>query len=82
MNQEQEYEAGRELRQLLIVDDELAMRQRTARLLDEALGRPEEALRYDAAHTTVPPEIARRLQKSTGQTGAPPRPWWKSLLGI
>ena len=27
MNQEQEYEAGRELRQLLIVDDELAMRQ-------------------------------------------------------
>jgi hypothetical protein len=42
----------------------------------------EEALRYDAAHTTVPPEIARRLQKSTGQTGAPPRPWWKSLLGI
>ena len=27
----------------------------------------EELLRYDAAHTTVPPDIARRLQKSIGQ---------------
>lgn len=42
----------------------------------------EELLRYDAAHTTVPPAIAKRLQKSTGQTGAPPpRSWWRKLLG-
>jgi hypothetical protein len=42
----------------------------------------EELLRYDAAHTTVPPAIAKRLQKSTGQASAPPpRPWWRNLLG-
>jgi len=43
----------------------------------------EELLRYDAAHTTVPPAIAQRLQKSTQQTGATPRPrsWWRNLLG-
>ncbi|MGD0351169.1 MAG: hypothetical protein ABSB84_12775 [Verrucomicrobiota bacterium] len=42
----------------------------------------EEMLRYDAAHTTVPPAIARRLQKSIGQTGAPPRSWWRNLFGL
>jgi hypothetical protein len=42
----------------------------------------EELLRHDAAHTTVPPVIAQRLQKSTGQTSAPPpRSWWRNLLG-
>ena len=41
----------------------------------------EELLRYDAAHTTVPPEIARRLQKSIGQTGTEPRSWWRDLFG-
>jgi hypothetical protein len=42
----------------------------------------EELLRYDAAHTPVPPAIAQRLQKSTGQASAPlPRSWWRNLLG-
>ena len=43
----------------------------------------EELLRYDAAHTTVPPAIAQRLQKSTRPSGATPRPrsWWRNLLG-
>ena len=42
----------------------------------------EELLRYDAEHTPVPPAIAQRLKKSTGQTSAPPpRPWWRNLLG-
>ena len=31
----------------------------------------EEVLRYDAAHTVVPPEIARRLEKSTRGAVAP-----------
>ncbi len=41
----------------------------------------EELLRYDAAQTAVPPEIARRLQQSAG--GLPPRrtAWWKRLWG-
>jgi hypothetical protein len=41
----------------------------------------EEALRYDAAHTTVPPEIARRLQKSTSDLPRPKTAWWKRWLG-
>lgn len=41
----------------------------------------EELLRYDAAHTTVPPEIARRLQKSVGPANPPPRSWWRNLFG-
>ena len=41
----------------------------------------EELLRYDAAHTTVPPGIAQRLQKSTGGATGPKTSWWKRLLG-
>jgi anaerobic selenocysteine-containing dehydrogenase len=41
----------------------------------------EEMLRYDAAQTAVPPEIARRLQKSVGDLPAPKPGWWKRLLG-
>jgi len=42
----------------------------------------EEAIRYDAAHTDLPPSLAERLKKSVEQE---PRqaesPWWKRLLG-
>jgi uncharacterized membrane protein YcjF (UPF0283 family) len=41
----------------------------------------EEMLRYDAEHTTVPPEIAQRLQKSTGDLPRPKTAWWKRLFG-
>jgi hypothetical protein len=41
----------------------------------------EELLRYDAAHTPVPPIIAQRLQKSTGDLPGPKTAWWKRLLG-
>jgi hypothetical protein len=42
----------------------------------------DELLRFDAAQVVVPPEVARRLQKSAGQFPAPTaRPWWKNLLG-
>ena len=41
----------------------------------------EELLRFDAAQTTVPPEIARRLQKSAANMPQPARPWWKNLFG-
>jgi hypothetical protein len=42
----------------------------------------EELLRFDAAQTTVPPQIEERLKRST-QNAAPaqPRPWWKNLFG-
>ena len=41
----------------------------------------EELLRYDAAHTTVPPDIARRLQKSAADLPAPKTTWWQRLFG-
>jgi hypothetical protein len=40
-----------------------------------------ELLRYDAAHTTVPPAIAQRLKKSTGGLPGPKTSWWKRWLG-
>lgn len=41
----------------------------------------EEMLRYDAAHTLVPPEVARRLQQSIGPLPPPGRSWWRRLFG-
>ena len=41
----------------------------------------DELLRYDAGQTPVPPEIARRLQKSTAGLPGPKPSWWKRLLG-
>jgi hypothetical protein len=42
----------------------------------------DEVLRFDAAQTIVPPEIAHRLQRSAAQIRPPEsRPWWKNLFG-
>jgi hypothetical protein len=41
----------------------------------------EELLRYDAANTPVPPVVAQRLKKSTGDLPGPKPAWWKRLLG-
>jgi hypothetical protein len=41
----------------------------------------EELLRYDAAQTVLPPDIAQRLQKSLAGIAPPaPKPWWKAWL--
>lgn len=41
----------------------------------------EELLRFDAAHTAVPPSVAERLQESIRSQTTPDRPWWKRWLG-
>jgi hypothetical protein len=41
----------------------------------------EELLRHDAAQTSVPPEVARRLSQSITQSAPPRRPWWRKLFG-
>jgi hypothetical protein len=41
----------------------------------------EEVLQFDAAQTSVPPSVARKLQKSLNQTGSPKAPWWRNLFG-
>jgi hypothetical protein len=58
-----------------------ATEQQTQQQSAREFANAEEMLRYDASHTTVPPAVARRLQKSTRQTNAPPRSWWRNLLG-
>jgi hypothetical protein len=41
----------------------------------------EELLRFDAQQTAVPPDIARRLQKSADQPPpSPPAKWWQRLF--
>jgi hypothetical protein len=61
---------------------QVGIEQQTQQQSAREFANAEEMLRYDAAHTTVPPGIAQRLQKSTGQPGAPPpRSWWRNLLG-
>ena len=37
----------------------------------------DELLRHDAAQTNVPPEIARRLQKSAADLSGPKTSWWQ-----
>jgi hypothetical protein len=42
----------------------------------------DELLRFDAAQTAVPPEIARRLQKSAAEIRPPAScSWWKNVFG-
>jgi hypothetical protein len=42
----------------------------------------DELLRFDAAQTSVPPEITQRLQRSTAQISLPTsRSWWKNIFG-
>ena len=42
----------------------------------------EELLRFDAAHTMVPPEIEQRLKQSAAGLPPPPkRSWWQNLFG-
>jgi hypothetical protein len=41
----------------------------------------EELLRFDAAHTLVPPGIEQRLQKSSAELPKQKPAWWKRFLG-
>ena len=40
----------------------------------------EKMLRHDAMHTSVPPNVAIRLQKSIGPAAASPS-WWRRFFG-
>jgi hypothetical protein len=62
-------------------EQEQAAQHQTQQPAAREFASAEELLRYDAAHTTVPPEIAQRLQKSTGTSAGPKASWWKRWLG-
>jgi hypothetical protein len=55
--------------------------QQTASRSAYEFANAEEALRYDAAKTTVPSGIARKLQKSLGQANSQKASWWRNLFG-
>jgi hypothetical protein len=57
-----------------------AAEQQTQQQSPREFANAEEMLRYDAAHTTVPPDIAQRLKKSTGDLPGPKTSWWKRLF--
>jgi len=58
-----------------------AVEQQTQKQPAREFANAEEMLRYDAEHTTVPPAIAQRLQKSTADLPPPKAAWWKRLFG-
>ena len=58
-----------------------AAEQQTQQPAAREFATAEELLRYDAEHTPVPPVIAQRLQKSTGELPPPKLAWWKRLFG-
>jgi len=41
----------------------------------------EELLRHDAAQTTVPPQVAERLKRSTTNAAPPRSGWIKRIFG-
>lgn len=65
----------------LVQKQETVAAQKTQSNTAKEFANSDELLRFDAAQTTVPPEIARRLQKSAANLPVPPRPWWKNLFG-
>ena len=58
-----------------------AAEQQTQKQSAREFANAEEMLRYDAAHTPVPPVIAQRLQKSASELPRPKAAWWKRLFG-
>jgi hypothetical protein len=58
-----------------------AAEQQTQQPAAREFASAEELLRYDAAHTPVPPAIAQRLQKSTSELPPPKPAWWKRWFG-
>lgn len=56
-------------------------REESAQSAAREFASAEEMLREDARQTVVPAAIAQRLQESVAQLPAPPRSWWRRLLG-
>ena len=55
--------------------------QQTQATAGREFASPEEMLRFDAAQTAVPPDIAERLKKSVGAEAKPGQSWWRRFFG-
>ena len=58
-----------------------AAEQQTQQQWSHEFATVEEMLRYDAAHTPVPPVVAERLQRSVNHTPKPAGSWWQRFFG-
>lgn len=74
MKQRLKHETGEEM------EEESSLDQRTEEAL--TFDTPEAMLRYDAAHTPVPPQMRERVMQSISEepVEANPRPWWKRWM--
>jgi hypothetical protein len=59
---------------------EYVAEQQTQSNTDKAFASSDELLRFDAAQTAVPPEIARRLGQSICNEPRPSHSWWQRWL--
>jgi hypothetical protein len=59
---------------------EHAAESKTVKTTAQEFENVEQLLRYDAAQTSVPPEIAKRLNESVAKSPLPKRPWWKRIF--
>lgn len=61
---------------------EQSVEQQTHTQAGKEFATSDELLRFDAAHTPVPPEIAERLKKSAADIAPPAkRSWWRKIIG-
>ena len=76
MKQRLNHETGEETEEEVSVAND----QRTEKAL--TFETPEALLRYDAAHTPVPPQVRERVMQSISQEPVPekPTPWWKRWM--
>jgi hypothetical protein len=66
---------------LIAEQQQHAAEHQTNQQSSREFAKTEELLRFDAAHTIVPPGIEQRLQKSTAELPKPKPSWWKRFLG-
>jgi hypothetical protein len=62
-------------------EEHLTGQEQTARQTALEFENAEQMIRYDAAHTDVPPAVAERLQQSIEREPKPARPWWQRWFG-
>jgi hypothetical protein len=62
-------------------DQQATSEQQTSSESVREFANAEEVLRYDATRTSVPPGVARKLQKSLDPTNVPKTKWWRNLFG-
>lgn len=59
---------------------EQVVEQQTQQQAAREFENSDELLRFDAAQTTVPPEIAERLKRTTRSVSPPKAGWFKRLF--